>query len=72
VEVKPLLTFSSMERRSSVLEDARANASDKEDPELLKVGVAVRSMQHLLRGDEDGSRVSGSRETAGRSLDFHD
>jgi hypothetical protein len=51
-----------------VLEDARTNAGDKEDPELLQEGVAVQGPgQHLLRGDEDGSRVSGSRETAGRS-----
>jgi len=49
-------------------EDAGADAGDKEDPELLQVGVAVQGPgQHLLRGDEDGSRVSGSRETAGRS-----
>ena len=33
-------------------EDAGANAGDKEDPELLQVGVAVQSAQHLLRGDE--------------------
>jgi len=37
------------------------------DPELLPVGVAVKGPgQHLLRGDEDASMVSGSRETAGR------
>ena len=43
-------------------EDARADAGDKEDPELLQVGVAVQGPgQHLLGGDE------GRRETAGRS-----
>jgi len=43
-------------------EDARADAGDKEGPELLQVGVAVQGPgQHLLAGDE------GSRETAGRS-----
>ena len=42
-------------------EDARADAGDKEGPELLQVGVAVQGPgQHLLAGDE------GSRETAGR------
>jgi len=52
--------------RSSVLEDARTNAGDKENPGLLKVGIAVQGPgQHLLRGDEDGPRVSGSWETAG-------
>jgi len=41
-EVKVLLTSSStMSSRSSVLEDAGADAGDKEDPELLQVGVAV-------------------------------
>jgi len=49
-------------------EDARADAGDKKDPELLQVGVAVEGPgQHLLRGDEDASMVSGSRETAGKS-----
>jgi len=48
-----------------VLEDARTNAGDKEDPELLQEGVAVQGPgQHLLRGDEDASRVSGGGETA--------
>jgi len=48
--------------------DARANAGDKEDPELLQVGIAVKGPdQHLLGGDEDASMVSGSRETAGKS-----
>jgi len=43
-------------------EDAGADADDKEDLELLQVGVAVEGPgQHLLGGDE------GSRETAGRS-----
>jgi hypothetical protein len=33
-----------------------------------QVGVAVKSPgHHLLRGNEDSSRVSGSRETAGKS-----
>jgi hypothetical protein len=48
-------------------EDARADTGDKDDPELLQVGVAVRSAQHLLGGDKHASMVSGSRETAGRS-----
>jgi hypothetical protein len=66
--VKALLTISSIALRSSVLEDARADAGDKKDPELLQVGVAVEGPgQHLLRGDEDASMVSGSRETAGKS-----
>jgi len=42
-------------------EDTRADAGDKEDPELLQMGVAVEGPgQHLLGGDE------GCRETAGR------
>jgi len=49
------------------VEGAGADAGDREDPELLQKGVAVKGPgQHLLRGDEDGSRVSGCRETAGR------
>jgi hypothetical protein len=41
---------------------------DKKDAELLQVGVIVQGPgQHLLGGDEDGSRVSGSKEMAGRS-----
>jgi hypothetical protein len=49
-------------------EDAGADAGDKENPELLQVGVAVQGPgQHLLGGDENASMVSGSRETAGRS-----
>ena len=48
-------------------EDTRADAGDEEDPELLQMGFAAQGPgQHLLAGDEDGSRVSGSRETAGR------
>jgi hypothetical protein len=46
-------------------EDARADAGDKEDPELLKVWVAVKGPgMHILGGDE------GSWETAGRSSIF--
>ena len=42
-------------------EGARADGGDKQDPELLQVGVAVKGPgQHLLRGDE------GRRERAGR------
>jgi hypothetical protein len=64
--VKALLTFSStMSSRSSVLEDARTNADDKEDPGLLKVEVAVQSAQHLLRGDEDAKRWGAGRRRAG-------
>ena len=60
--MKALLTISSIALRSSVLEDARADAGDKKDPELLQVGVAVQGPgHHILRGDK------GSRETAGRS-----
>jgi len=41
-KAKALLTISStMSSRSSVLEDAGADAGDKEDPELLQVEVAV-------------------------------
>jgi hypothetical protein len=39
------------------VEDARADAGDKEDPELLQMRVAVQSVQHLLRGYEDIQRV---------------
>ena len=43
-------------------EGARADGGDKQDPELLQVGVAVKGpRQHLFWGDE------GSRETAGVS-----
>jgi len=49
-------------------EDARADARDKDDPELLQVGVDVEGPgQNLLGGDKHASMVSGSRETAGRS-----
>jgi len=47
-------------------EDAGANAGDKENPELLQVGVAVseRSISSGAMRTAQGS--SGSRETAGR------
>jgi len=47
-KAKALLT--SRESRSSVLEDARADAGDKEDPELLQVGVAVSERAASPRG----------------------
>ena len=51
--MKALLTFSSMELRSSLPKDAGADAGDKEDPESLKVEVAIQSPgQHLLGGDD--------------------
>jgi len=55
-----------MSSRSSVLEDAGAGAGDKEDPELLQMGVAVQSAQHLLRGDEDAKRWGAGRRRAGQ------
>jgi hypothetical protein len=65
-KAKALLTISStMSSRSSVLEDAGADAGDKEDPELLKVGVAVQSVQHLLGGDEDAKRWGAGGRRAG-------
>jgi len=42
-----------MELRSSLPKDAGADAGDKEDPESLKVEVAIQSPgQHLLGGDD--------------------
>ena len=70
--MKALLTSSSTELRSSGLEDARADAGDKEDPELLQMGVAVKGPgQHLLRGDEDAKRL-GEQGDGGQEFDFHD
>jgi hypothetical protein len=46
-----------------------ANAGDKEDPELLQVGVAVQSAQHLLWGDEDAN--DGEQGDGGQEFDFH-
>jgi hypothetical protein len=44
-------------------EDARANASDKEDRELLKAGVAVEGPgQHLLRADEEAQCLGEQRD----------
>jgi hypothetical protein len=61
-EVKALLTISSIALRSSPAEDARADAGDEDDPELLKLRITVVGLcQDLLWPDE------GSRETAGRS-----
>jgi len=55
-----------MELRSSRLRMPERMPAIKKDPELLQVGIAVQSAQHLLRGDEDGSRVSGAgRRRAG-------
>jgi hypothetical protein len=69
--VKALLTSSStMSSRSSVLEDAGAGAGDEEDPELLQMGVAVQSAQHLLRGDEDAN--DGEQGDGGQEFYFHD
>jgi len=48
-------------------EDARADAYDKEDPELLEVGVAVKGRPSISSGAMRTLSVSGSRETAGRS-----
>jgi hypothetical protein len=49
-------------------EDTRPDASDKEDPELPKVGVAVKGPgQHLLRGDEDAQRL-GEQGDGGQEL----
>ena len=53
-------------------EDARANAGDKEDPELLQVGVAVEGPgQHLLRGDKHAQRL-GEQGDGGQEFDFHE
>jgi len=53
-------------------EDARANAGDKEDPELLEVGVAVQGPgQHLLGGDRDAQRL-GEQGDGGQEFDFHE
>jgi len=52
-------------------EDARADAGDKEDPELLQVGVAVKGPgQHLLGGDKHAQRL-GEQGNVGQELDFH-
>jgi len=50
-------------------EDAGANVGDKENPELLQVGVAVQSAQHLLRGDEDAN--DGEQGDGGQEFYFH-
>ena len=47
-----------------------ANAGDKENPELLQVGVAVQSAQHLLWGDEDAN--DGEPGDGGQEFDFHE
>ena len=49
-------------------EDTRADAGDEEDPELLQVGVAVQSAQHLLRGRQarSASRGAGRRRAGVR------
>ena len=53
-------------------EDAGANAGDKEDPELLQVGVAVKGPgQHLLRGDKHAERLVEQGD-GGQEFDFHD
>jgi len=49
-------------------EDARADAGDKEDPELLQVGVAVQSAQHLLRGDKHAQRLGEEGDGGHRLL----
>ena len=47
-------------------EDAGANVGDKENPELLQVGVAVQGPgKHLLRGDEDAKRWGAGGRRAG-------
>ena len=48
-------------------EDARADAGDKEDPELLQVGLPLRAQASIFSGAMRTLSVSGSRETAGRS-----
>jgi len=53
-------------------EDARADAGDNEDPELLQVGVAVKGPgQHLLRGDKHAQRL-GEQGDGGQEFYFHD
>jgi hypothetical protein len=50
-------------------EDAGADAGDKEDPELLQVGVAIQDPgQHLLEGDKarSASRGAGRRRAGVR------
>jgi len=52
-------------------EDARADAGDKKNPELLKVGVAVKgSGQHLLGDDKDAQRL-GEEGDGGQEFEFH-
>jgi hypothetical protein len=52
--------------------DARADAGDEDDPELLKVGVVVEGPgQHLLGGDKHAQRL-GEVEDGRQELDFHD
>ena len=53
-------------------EDARADAGDKENPELLQGRVAVEGTgQHFLRGDVDAQHL-GEQGDSGQELDFHD
>ena len=53
-------------------EDARADAGDKDDPELLQVRVAVEGPgQHLLRGDKHAQRL-GEQGDGGQEFNFHD
>jgi len=47
-------------------EDARADATEKEDPELLQVGLPLRARASISSGATSTLSVSGSRETAGR------
>jgi len=46
-------------------EDAGANAGDKENPELLQVGVAVSERSISSGGDEDAKRWGAGRRRAG-------
>ena len=49
-------------------EDTRPDASDKEDPELPQVGIAVKGPgQHLLGDDEDAQRI-GEQGDGGQEL----
>jgi hypothetical protein len=54
-------------------EDARANAGDEDDPELLQVVViAVKGPGQDLLGATSTHSVSERRETAGRSSNFQE
>jgi len=67
-KAKALLTFSStMISRSSWRRMPERMPVIKRILNCCRWGLPFQSVQHLLRGDEDGSMVSGMSETASRS-----